>query len=117
MAGFLGLDTSCLRVATLTERSSSCACDGICVSSSAYRDLVEMMADRGSSLAHTTIMRWVHHYTPEFERRWNRFLLPPGRIFRGVSMRPSSRSAGKWVCFWTGRSTARAQNRGLPPEP
>ena len=37
------------------------------------RDLVEMMAERGVSMAHTTIMRWVHHYTPEFERRWNRF--------------------------------------------
>jgi hypothetical protein len=27
------------------------------------RDLVEMMAERGLSLAHTTIMRWVRHYT------------------------------------------------------
>ena len=36
------------------------------------RDLVEMMAERGLSLAHTTIMRWVQHYTPEFEKRWNR---------------------------------------------
>ena len=34
-----------------------------------YRDLVEMMAERGLPLAHTTIMRWVHHYAPEFERR------------------------------------------------
>jgi transposase-like protein len=31
-----------------------------------YRDLVEMMAERDLSLAHTTIMRWVHHYAPEF---------------------------------------------------
>jgi transposase-like protein len=37
------------------------------------RDLVEMMAERGLSMAHTTIMRWVHHYTPPFERRWVRF--------------------------------------------
>jgi transposase-like protein len=36
------------------------------------RDLVEMMAERGLSLAHTTIMRWVRHYTPEFEKRWRR---------------------------------------------
>src|ERR1700739_2598742 len=35
-----------------------------------FRDLVEMMAERGLSMAHTTIMRWVHHYAPEFERRW-----------------------------------------------
>jgi transposase-like protein len=38
-----------------------------------YRDLAEMMAERGLSMAHTTIMRWVHHYAPEFERRWNGF--------------------------------------------
>jgi transposase-like protein len=37
-----------------------------------FRDLVEMMAERGLSLAHTTIMRWIQHYAPEFEKRWNR---------------------------------------------
>ena len=31
------------------------------------RDLVEMMAERGLTLAPTTIMRWVQHYAPEFE--------------------------------------------------
>jgi len=30
------------------------------------RDLVETMG--GLSLAHSTIMRWVRHYAPEFER-------------------------------------------------
>jgi transposase-like protein len=47
-----------------------------------FRDLVEMMAERGLSMAHTTIMRWVHHYAPEFERRWNRFARPTGRSWR-----------------------------------
>ena len=47
-----------------------------------FRDLVEMMAERGLSMAHTTIMRWVHHYTPEFERRWNRFARPAGASWR-----------------------------------
>ena len=37
------------------------------------RDLVEMMAERGLHLAHTTILRWVRPYTPEFVKRWNRF--------------------------------------------
>ena len=32
------------------------------------RDLVEMMAERGLSLAHATIMRWVWRYAPEFQR-------------------------------------------------
>jgi len=44
-----------------------------------FRDLVEMMAERGLSLAHTTIMRWIQRYVPEFERRWNRFVRPVGR--------------------------------------
>jgi hypothetical protein len=44
-----------------------------------FRDLVEMMAERGLSLAHTTIMRGVRHYVPEFEKRWNRFARPNGR--------------------------------------
>jgi len=35
------------------------------------RDLVEMMAERGLPLAHTTIMRWVQRYAPEFVKRWN----------------------------------------------
>jgi transposase-like protein len=47
-----------------------------------YRDLVEMMAERGLSMAHTTIMRWVHCYAPEFERRWNRFARPVGASWR-----------------------------------
>ena len=43
------------------------------------RDLVEMMAERGLSLAHTTIMRWVWRYAPEFEKRWKRFAQAVGR--------------------------------------
>jgi transposase-like protein len=34
-----------------------------------YRDLVEMMAERGLTMVHTTIMRRVHCYVPDFERR------------------------------------------------
>jgi transposase-like protein len=47
-----------------------------------FRDLVEMMAERGLSPAHTTIMRWIQRYVPEFEKRWNRFARPAGRSWR-----------------------------------
>ena len=47
-----------------------------------FRDLVEMMAERGLSLAHTTIMRWVQRYVPEFEKRWNRFARQAGGSWR-----------------------------------
>ena len=40
------------------------------------------MAERGLSLAHTTIMRWIQGYAPEFEKRWNRFARPVGQSWR-----------------------------------
>ena len=46
------------------------------------RDLVEMRAERGLSIAHTTIMRSVQHYAPEFEKRWQRFARAVGRSWR-----------------------------------
>jgi hypothetical protein len=38
-----------------------------------YRDLVAMMAERGVDVSHTTILRWVLGYVPEFEKRWARY--------------------------------------------
>jgi transposase-like protein len=40
-----------------------------------YRDLVGMMAERGD---HSTILRWVTRYVPEYEKRWHRFSRPVG---------------------------------------
>lgn len=34
-----------------------------------YRELQEMMAERGVAVDHTTLYRWVQHYAPELERR------------------------------------------------
>src|SRR5947209_8969528 len=34
-----------------------------------YRDLEEMMAERGLSVDHTTISRWVQRSAPELEKR------------------------------------------------
>ncbi|EEM08017.1 Transposase [Bacillus pseudomycoides] len=39
-----------------------------------FRDLVEMMEERGLSIAHTTIMRWVHQYGPKLDERVRRHL-------------------------------------------
>jgi transposase-like protein len=63
-----------------------------------FRDPVEMMAERGLTMAHTTIMRWVHHYAPEFERRWNRFARPAGRSW-GVD-ETYVKFSGKWVYLY-----------------
>jgi transposase-like protein len=47
-----------------------------------FRDLVEMMAERGLHLSYTTIMRWVQRYAPEFEKRWTRYARKVGRSWR-----------------------------------
>ena len=57
-----------------------------------------MMAERGLLMAHTTIMRWVHHYVPEFERRWNRFARSVGASWRVDETYVKIR--GKWVYLY-----------------
>ena len=37
-----------------------------------YRDLAEMMQERGVAVDHTTIFRWVQRYAPEIEKRVRR---------------------------------------------
>jgi transposase-like protein len=47
-----------------------------------YRNLNEMMAERGIKVHHTTIMRWVHQYSPEIEKRIRRHLRPTNDSWR-----------------------------------
>jgi len=62
-----------------------------------YRDLVAMIAERGIDLAHTTMMRWVQRYTPEFEKRWKRLARPVGGSWRMDETYIKVR--GTWV-YW-----------------
>ena len=59
-----------------------------------YRDLVETMAERGVQVAHTTILRWVLRYVPEYEKRWSRFARPVGTSWRVDETYVSIR--GRW---------------------
>src|SRR6476620_10679347 len=47
-----------------------------------FRNLVEMMEERGLSIAHTTIMRWVHQYGSELDERVRRHLKPTNDSWR-----------------------------------
>ena len=40
------------------------------------------MAERGIALAHTTILRWVQRYVPDFEKRWNQYARAVGDSWR-----------------------------------
>jgi transposase-like protein len=62
------------------------------------RDLVEMMAERGLAMAHTTIMRWVQRFVPEFEKRWNRFARKAGLSWRVDETYVKIR--GKWTYLY-----------------
>lgn len=62
------------------------------------RDLVEMIAERGLSLTHTTILRWVKRYTPEFIKRWDRLATTAGRSWRVDETYVKIR--GKWTCLY-----------------
>ena len=59
-----------------------------------YRDLSAMMAERAVAVSHTTIMRWVRHYVPEFERRWAQFAKPTHSSWRMDETSVSVR--GRW---------------------
>src|SRR3954468_22210307 len=47
-----------------------------------YRDLQEMMAERGLSIDHVTIWRWVQRYAPVLNQRIRRELRWPNRSWR-----------------------------------
>ena len=62
-----------------------------------YRDLVAMMAERGIEVAHTTILRWVLRYLPEYERRWTRFSCPSGKSWRMDETEVEVRGRPHWL--------------------
>src|SRR6187399_1673285 len=62
------------------------------------KDLVGTMSARGRRLAHTTILRWVQHYTPEFEKRWQRYARPVSGSWRMDETRVKVR--GEWVYLY-----------------
>ena len=47
-----------------------------------YRDLEEMMAERGVAVDHVTIWRWVQHYAPLLNQRLRRELRRPNGSWR-----------------------------------
>ena len=47
-----------------------------------YRDLEEMMMERGLKVAHTTVYRWVQAYAPEIEKRSRPYLRPTNDSYR-----------------------------------
>ena len=47
-----------------------------------YRQVCDMLRDRGVRVDPSTIMRWVVRYAPEFEKRWRKYERPVGLSWR-----------------------------------
>jgi hypothetical protein len=82
-----------------------------------YRDLEEMMNERGLSVDHTTIYRWVQRYAPELEKRSRPHLRPTNDSYR-VDETPAvdrSRESGK--APFADKLDSWPISSGLLPEP
>lgn len=65
-----------------------------------YRALVAMMAERNIQVSHTTILRWVLRYVPEYEQRWARHARPVNSSWRVDETAISIR--GRWSYLYRG---------------
>ena len=63
-----------------------------------YRELQEMLAERGVNVDHSTIYRWVQRYAPEMEKRLRWYWRNPSDLARGTWMK--SQISAQKVCTW-----------------
>ena len=67
-----------------------------------YRDVEELLAERGLRADHVTVWRWVQRYGPQMEQRLRRRLKPTNDSWRVDETYIRVRASG---CIYTGRST------------
>ena len=47
-----------------------------------YRDVCDLMEERGVTVVHTTVLRWVQRFVPIFEKMWKNYARPVGSSWR-----------------------------------
>ena len=63
-----------------------------------YRDIEEMMKERGFEVDHSTVQRWVVHYSPQLEKAFHRKKKRPGDRWRLDET--YTKVKGKWTYFY-----------------
>jgi transposase, IS6 family len=71
---------------------------GICAFRSSYRDVEELLAERGLHADHVTVWRWVQRYAPKIQRRLRPRLRPTNDSWRVDET--YIRVKGKWVYLY-----------------
>ena len=67
-----------------------------------YRDVEELLAERGLRADHVTVWRWVQRYAPELDRRLRKRLKATNDSWRWTKPTSGLRASGS---IYTGRST------------
>ncbi len=78
-------------------------------SSLSYRDLEELMGERGLSVDHSTIARWVLRYAPILSQRMRRHVRYPNRSWRVDET--YVHVAGKWTYLYRATGFGRQHHR------
>jgi transposase, IS6 family len=74
-----------------------------------YRDVEELLAERGLRADHVTVWRWVQRYAPELQRRLRRRLKPTNDSWRVDET--YIRVRGKWCYLYRSRGLQRCDDR------
>jgi IS6 family transposase len=65
-----------------------------------YRELQEMLSERGVTVDHTTIYRWVQRYAPEMEKRLRWYWRHPGYLRTWHLDETYIKIGGKWAYLY-----------------
>ncbi len=91
-----------------------------------YRELQEMLAERGVNVDHSTIYRWVQRYAPEMEKRLRWYWRNPSDLCPWHMDETYVKVNGRWAYLYRavdsrGRTVdfylSSRRNRGCKPEP
>ena len=74
-----------------------------------YRDVEDLLQERGMSADHVTVWRWVQRYAPELDRRLRSHLKPTNKSWRVDET--YIRVKGKWTYLYRAVDSAGASIR------